>query len=172
MAGNDTTFTIKGNLTADPELRFTPSGAAVVNFTVASTPRVFDKQNNEWRDAETNWFTCVAWRELAENIAETLRKGSGVIAEGVLFTETWEDKETGQKRSKQKLRVDDIGPSLKFATAQVTKTKRNQQNGGQQQSSAQPQGGGDWNQPQGGQQDDPWGGPVGGAQQASDDPWA
>lgn len=173
MAG-DETLTMKGNLTADPELRFTPSGAAVANFNIASTPRVFDKQNNEWRDGVTNFYTCVAWRALAENIAETLRKGSGIIAEGTIFTENWDDKETGQKRSKQKVRVEDAGPSLKFATAQVTKVQRNKQGGSQGQPA---QGGGDsW----GGDntQGDPWAGSNAPAQQAQpapaeqDDPWA
>jgi len=167
MAG-ETPITVIGNLTADPELRFTPSGAAVANFTVASTPRTFDRQTNEWKDAETLFMRCSVWREAAENVAESLTRGTRVVVTGRLVSRSWEDKETGQKRSVMEMQVDEVGPSLRYATAKVTKTQRGGGGGqgggswgGGQQGSA-PQGGGF-----GGQQDDPWagGGQQGGAPQ-------
>ncbi len=117
---NDTTLTIVGNLTGDPELRFTQSGAAVANFTVASTPKFFDKQANEWKDGETLFVRCSLWREAAENVAESLTKGMRVIVTGRLVSKPWE--KDGEKRTSMELQVDEIGPSLKYATAKVTRT--------------------------------------------------
>lgn len=123
MAG-ETQITVIGNLTADPELRFTPSGAAVANFTVASTPRQFDRQSNDWKDGETLFMRCSVWREAAENVAESLTRGARVVVSGRLVSRSWEDKETGQKRSVMEMQVDEVGPSLRYATAKVTKTQR------------------------------------------------
>lgn len=117
---NDTTLTITGNLTADPDLRFTPNGVAVANFTIASTPSKFDKAKNEYVDEETIFMRCNVWREFAENVAETLQRGTRVIAEGRLRSRSFEDKE-GNKRTVMELEVDEIGPSLRRATAVVTK---------------------------------------------------
>lgn len=161
MAG-DTVITIIGNLTQDPELRFTPSGAAVANFTVASTPRQFDRQSNEWKDGETLFMRCSVWREAAENVAESLTRGTRVIVSGRLVSRSWEDKESGQKRSVMEMQVDEVGPSLRYANAKVTKTQRGGGNfgGGNQGGFGGGQGG------FGGQQGGSQGGP-----QASD-PWA
>lgn len=128
MSG-ETVITVIGNLTADPELRFTPSGAAVANFTVASTPSAFDRQANEWRDGETLFMRCAVWREAAENVAETLTKGSRVIVTGFLKARSYETRE-GDRRTAMELEVTEIGPSLKFATAKVTRNARGG-NGGQ-----------------------------------------
>lgn len=117
---NDTIITITGNLTADPDLRFTPNGVAVANFTIASTPSKFDKTKNEYVDEETIFMRCNVWRELAENVAETLKRGIRVVAEGRLRSRSFEDKE-GNKRTVLELEVDDLGPSLRRATAVVTK---------------------------------------------------
>ena len=155
MAG-ETTITIVGNLTADPELRFTPSGAAVANFTVASTPRTFDRQSNEWKDGETLFMRCSIWRDAAENIAESLHRGTRVIATGRLKSRSYDTKE-GEKRTVIELDVDEVGPSLRYASAKVTKAERGgsapapQQGGqgnwgGQQAAPQQPAA------PQGGQQ--------------------
>ena len=166
MAG-ETPITVVGNLTADPELRFTPSGAAVANFTVASTPRTFDRQTNEWKDAETLFMRCSVWREAAENAAESLTRGARVVVTGRLVSRSWEDKETGQKRSVMEMQVDEVGPSLRYATAKVTKTQRGG-GGGQGGGWGGQQGqGGFGGPPAGGQQDDPWatGGQQGGPQQ-------
>ena len=130
MAG-ETTLTIIGNLTTDPELRFTPNGAPVANFTVASTPRQFDRHANEWRDGETLFMRCSLWREAAENATESLAKGMRVIVEGRLVARSWDDKETGQKRTVMEMQVDEVGPSLRYATAQVSRTQRGD-NSGQQ----------------------------------------
>lgn len=119
----DNTFTITGNLTADPELRFIPSGAAVVNFTIASTPRVYDKATKEWRDGDALFMRCTAWRELAENIAESLSRGARVVATGELEQRSYETKE-GEKRSVVELKVKDIGPSLVRAVAKVERSAR------------------------------------------------
>jgi single-strand DNA-binding protein len=151
MAG-DTVITIIGNLTADPELRFTPSGAAVANFTVASTPRQFDRQSNEWKDGETLFMRCSVWRDAAENVAESLQRGTRVIVSGRLKSRSYETKE-GEKRTVVEMDVDEIGPSLRSATAKVNKTQRG--------------GGGGGFGSQGGQQ----GGWNGGGQNA-EDPWA
>src|SRR5437868_11170189 len=122
MAG-ETTITLVGNLTADPELRFTPSGAAVANFTVASTPRTFDRQSNEWKDGETLFMRCSVWREAAENVAESLQRGTRVIVSGRLRSRTYDTKE-GEKRTVIELEVDEIGPSLRYATTKISKTSR------------------------------------------------
>ncbi|VXB24126.1 single-stranded DNA-binding protein [Citricoccus sp. K5] len=121
MAG-ETIITVVGNLTSDPELRFTPSGAAVANFTIASTPRTFDKQSNEWKDGETLFLRASIWREAAEQVAESLTKGTRVIAQGALKMRAYE--KDGQKRTSTELDVHEIGPSLKYATAKVTKSNR------------------------------------------------
>ncbi|MCG2621826.1 single-stranded DNA-binding protein [Arthrobacter sp. I2-34] len=175
MAG-ETTITVVGNLTNDPELRFTPSGSAVANFTVASTPRTFDRQSNEWKDGETLFLRASVWREAAENVAETLTKGTRVIVQGRLKSRSYETKE-GEKRTVIELEVDEIGPSLRYASAKVTRTQRS---GGGQGGFGGGNGGGfgggqggfggnaganagGWG---GGQQpapqDDPWGAPSGG----------
>ena len=122
MAG-ETTITIIGNLTNDPELRFTPSGAAVANFTVASTPRTFDRQANEWKDGETLFMRCSVWRDAAENVAESLQRGTRVLVSGRLKSRSYETKE-GEKRTVVELDVDEVGPSLRYATAKVAKTSR------------------------------------------------
>lgn len=169
MAG-ETVITVIGNLTADPELKFTPSGSAVANFTIASTPSVFDKQTNSFKDGETLFLRASVWREAAENVAESLAKGMRVIAQGRLKSRSYETKE-GEKRNVTELEVDEIGPSLRWASAKVTRTQRNGQQqqyqqqgqppqqggfGGQPPQQQQQQGGG-WNQPAA----DPWGNPQG-----------
>ncbi len=128
MAG-DTVITVIGNLTADPELRFTPSGAAVANFTVASTPRTFDRQANEWKDGDTLFLRCSIWREAAENVAESLTKGMRVIAQGRLVQRSYETRE-GEKRTVVELQVDEVGPSLRYASAKVTRAQRSGGGGG------------------------------------------
>ncbi|MCB2177777.1 MAG: single-stranded DNA-binding protein [Actinomycetales bacterium] len=128
MAG-DTIITVIGNLTADPELRFTPSGAAVANFTVASTPRTFDRQANEWKDGDTLFLRCSIWREAAENVAESLTKGMRVIAQGRLVQRSYETRE-GEKRTVVELQVDEVGPSLRYASAKVTRAQRSGGGGG------------------------------------------
>jgi single-strand DNA-binding protein len=128
MAG-DTVITVIGNLTADPELRFTPSGAAVANFTVASTPRQFDRQSNEWKDGDTLFMRCSVWREAAENVAESLTKGTRVIVQGRLVQRSYETRE-GEKRTVVELQVDEVAPSLRYATAKVTRSQRSGGGGG------------------------------------------
>ena len=128
MAG-DTVITIIGNITGDPELRFTPSGAAVANFTVASTPRAFDRQSNEWKDGETLFMRCSVWRDAAENVAESLQRGTRVIVSGRLKSRSYETKE-GEKRTVIEMEVDEVGPSLRYATAKVNKTQRGGGGGG------------------------------------------
>ena len=128
MAG-ETTITVIGNLTNDPELRFTPSGSAVANFTIASTPRTFDRNSNEWKDGETLFLRAAVWKEAAENVAESLTKGMRVIIEGRLKSRSYETKE-GEKRSVIELEVDEIGPSLKYANAKVNRTQRKDSGGG------------------------------------------
>lgn len=154
MAAGDTVITIIGNLTQDPELRFTPSGAAVANFTVASTPRTFDRQSNEWKDGETLFMRCSVWREAAENVAESLVRGSRVLVSGRLKSRSFETKE-GEKRTVVELEVDEVGPSLRYATAKVNKTQRNSG------------GGGGWNTGGGNS-----GGADGGSNSGGNDPWA
>ena len=145
MAG-DTTITIIGNLVDDPELRYTPSGAAVANFRVASTPRTFDKATNEWKDGEALFLSCSIWRQAAENVAESLTRGARVIVSGRLKQRSYETKE-GEKRTVYEVEVDELGPSLRNATAKVNKTTRGGGGFG-----GQGQGGGGF----GGQADDPW----------------
>jgi single-strand DNA-binding protein len=144
MAAGDTNITMIGNLTNDPELRFTPNGAAVAKFTVASTPRYMDRTTNEWKDGDTLFLNCQIWRQAAENVAESLTRGMRVIVSGRLKQRSYETKE-GEKRTVFEVEVDDVGPSLRNATAKVTKTTR--QNGGAATSSFT-------------------------AAEASDDPWA
>ncbi|MGZ9830228.1 single-stranded DNA-binding protein [Tsukamurella ocularis] len=154
MAG-ETTITIIGNLTADPELRFTPSGAAVSNFTVASTPRTYDKDSREWKDGDALFMRCSLWREAAENVAESLTKGCRVIVSGRLKQRSYDDRD-GNRRTVVELDVEEIGPSLRYALAKPVRAAR----GGQSQQSSQ-------QRPP--QQDDPWGSApasdFGGAQQ-------
>ncbi len=123
MAAGDTQITLVGNLTNDPELRFTPSGAAVAKFTVASTPRYMDRQTNEWKDGDTLFLQCQIWRQAAENVAETLTRGMRVIVSGKLKQRSYETKE-GEKRTVFEVEVDEVGPSLRNATAKVTKTTK------------------------------------------------
>ena len=187
MAG-ETVITVVGNLVDDPELRFTPSGAAVANFRIASTPRTFDKQTNEWKDGDALFLSCSVWRQAAENVAESLLKGMRVVVQGRLKQRSYETRE-GEKRTVVELEVDEVGPSLKYATAKVARVQRSgggggysggntsggddpwassPSQGGQQggQPAAQPaQGGGNqW----GGQQ----GGQAPGGQAPKNDPWA
>ena len=128
MAG-ETVITVVGNLVDDPELRFTPSGAAVANFRIASTPRTFDKQTNEWKDGDALFLTCSVWRQAAENVAESLQKGMRVVVQGRLKSRQYETRE-GEKRTVFEIDVDEVGPSLKYATAKVTRTQRSGSGGG------------------------------------------
>ena len=174
MAG-ETVITVVGNLVDDPELRFTPSGAAVANFRIASTPRTFDKQSNEWKDGDSLFLSCAVWRQAAENVAESLQKGMRVVVTGRLKSRQYETRE-GEKRTVFEIDVEEVGPSLKYATAKVTRASRSGGGGGY----GAPQGGGQ--QSGGGQQgggDDPWATPApqGGGQAApqggggGQDPW-
>ena len=151
MAG-DTQITVVGNLTGDPELRFIQSGAAVVNFTVASTPRTFDRQSNEWKDGETLFMRCSLWREAAENVAESLTKGTRVIVTGRLVSRSWEA--NGEKRTVTEMQVDEVGPSLRYATAKVTRTQRSGGQGGGNGGGGFSGGGS--SSPAGGSDNDPW----------------
>ena len=191
MAG-ETVITVVGNLTSDPELRFTPNGAAVANFTVASTPRMFDRQSNEFKDGETLFLRCSVWREMGENVAESLQRGTRVVVQGRLKSRSFETKE-GEKRTVMELDVDEVGPSLRRATAQVTKNERSgggfsgggnfggQQGGGSQQGGFNQQQSSGWgNNPQQGNPNQ--GGQQGGQRQGgygqgnnnapANDPWA
>ncbi|MFB7463747.1 single-stranded DNA-binding protein [Streptomyces sp. NPDC056224] len=173
MAG-ETVITVVGNLVDDPELRFTPSGAAVAKFRVASTPRTFDRQTNEWKDGESLFLTCSVWRQAAENVAESLQRGMRVIVQGRLRQRSYEDRE-GVKRTVYELDVEEVGPSLKNATAKVAKTTGRGGQGGYGGGQQQGGGGGNWGgapsagAPQGGgaPSDDPWASsaPAGGQQQ-------
>ena len=185
MAG-DTVITVIGNLTADPELRWTQSGAAVADFMVASTPRTYDRNAGEWRDGDTLFMRCSVWRETAENVAESLRKGMRVIVQGRLTQRSY-DTQQGERRTVVELQVDEVGPSLRRARAQVTRTapsggggyqsdNRGQQQGGYQQAASQgggygggqqggygqggtnygAQGGANYGAPTGGSPEDPW----------------
>ena len=145
MAAGDTTITLIGNLVDDPELRFTPSGAAVAKFRVASTPRYLDKATNEWKDGESLFLQCNIWRQAAENVAETLTKGMRVILTGRLKQRSYETKE-GEKRTVFEVEVDEVGPSLRNATAKVTRTQR----------AAGGNGGGGFSAPAADFNDDPW----------------
>ena len=117
---NDTIITLVGNLVDDPSLRFAPSGGAVANFTIASTPRAFDKTSNEWKDGDTMFLNCSVWRQAAENVAESLTKGTRVIVQGRLKSRSYDDRE-GNKRTVFEVEVDEVGPSLRYATAVVTR---------------------------------------------------
>jgi single-strand DNA-binding protein len=141
MAG-ETVITVVGNLTADPELRFTPNGDAVANFTIASTPRQFDKQTNEWKDGDALFLRCSVWREVAENVAESLTRGSRVVAQGRLKQRSYETKE-GEKRTVVELDVDEVGPSLKYATVRVNKVAKGSRGGGAASGGGQAGGGAD-----------------------------
>src|SRR6266702_3269955 len=170
MAG-ETVITVVGNLTNDPELRFTPSGAAVAGFTVASTPRTFDKDSNQWKDGDPLFLRCSVWRQYAENVAESLTKGMQVIVQGRLKQRSYETRE-GEKRTVVELDVDEIGPCLKFATANVTKASRGSAGGGGYGGG----GGGDWanSAPSGGGSVQRGGGQQSGgrANTQQDAPWA
>ncbi len=178
MAAGDTVITVIGNLTADPELRFTPAGAAVANFTVASTPRIFDRNTNEWKDGEALFLRCNIWRDAAENVAESLTRGSRVIVSGRLKQRSYETRK-GEKRTVVELEVDEVGPSLKYATAKVNKTSRGGGGGGFGSNSG---GGGNYNagnsgggRSEQGAAEDPWGsapaaGSFGGGGRMDDEP--
>ncbi|WP_407917588.1 single-stranded DNA-binding protein [Kitasatospora sp. NE20-6] len=178
MAG-ETVITLVGNLVDDPELRFTPSGAAVAKFRIASTPRTFDRQTNEWKDGESLFLTCNVWRQPAENVAESLQRGMRVIVQGRLRQRSYETKE-GEKRTVFEVEVDEVGPSLRSATAKVTRANRSGGQGGGGGFGGQQGGapsGGNWSggggQQQGGSGGGSWGGNSGGGQSGpSDDPWA
>jgi single-strand DNA-binding protein len=177
MAG-ETVITVVGNLTADPELRFTPAGAAVANFTVASTPRTFDRQTNEWKDGDALFMRCNIWREAAENVAESLTRGARVVVTGRLRQRSFETRE-GEKRTVVELEVDEIGPSLRYATAKVNKASRGGGGGGGFGGGSGSSGGsGGSSRPSGGGNsggDDPWGsapqasGSFGGGRGGGDD---
>ena len=128
MAG-ETVITVVGNLVDDPELRFTPSGAAVANFRIASTPRTFDKQSNEWKDGDALFLSCSVWRQAAENVAESLQRGMRVVVQGRLKSRQYETRE-GEKRTVFEIEVEEVGPSLKYATAKVTRANRSGGGGG------------------------------------------
>ena len=163
MAG-ETTITLVGNLTADPELRFTPSGAAVANFTVASTPRTFDRQTSEWKDGDAMFLNCSVWRQAAENVAESLTKGMRVVVQGRLKSRSYETRE-GERRTVFEVEVDEVGPSLRYASAKVTRNS-----GGGSYSGGGNAGG------SGGGNNDSWssGSNAGGGSNrtAGNDPWA
>ena len=191
MAG-ETIVTLVGNLTGDPELRFTPSGSAVANFTIASTPRTFDRQSNEFKDGETLFMRCSIWREAAENVAESLTKGTRVVVTGRMKSRSYQTKE-GENRTVIELEADEIGPSLRYATAKVNRTQRGgggggggggygggqgapsggsapERSGGGGGWSAPGQGGGQGGGQQGGGYADPWAtGPASGGYSGSDD---
>ncbi|OYN99485.1 single-stranded DNA-binding protein [Enemella evansiae] len=188
MAG-ETIITLVGNLTGDPELRFTPSGAAVANFTVASTPRNFDRQTNEWRDGEAMFINCSVWRQAAENVAESLAKGMRVIVQGRLKSRSYETRE-GERRTVFEIDVDEVGPALRYATAKVAKTSggggggqggygggggQGGYGGGNSGGGQGGQGGYGGGQQQGGNSGggDPWGNSGGGNNRSQgSDPWA
>jgi single-strand DNA-binding protein len=158
MAAGDTTITIIGNLVGDPELRYTPTGQAVATFRVASTPRFMDRQTNEWKDGDSLFLSCNVWRQAAENVAESLQRGMRVIVSGRLRQRSYETKE-GEKRTVYEIEVDEVGPSLRNASAKVTRSTRS--------------GGGSGGGFGGGQGGSGQGGSGGGAPgRASDDPWA
>jgi single-strand DNA-binding protein len=183
MAG-ETVVTLVGNLVDDPELRFTPSGAAVANFRIASTPRTYDRQSGEWKDGESLFLSCSVWRQAAENVAESLQRGMRVIVQGRLKSRSYDDRE-GNKRTVFEIDVDEVGPSLRSATAKVTRAMRSGPGG--EGGGGNFGGGGGGNQGggnfggggQGGgapQQNDPWATPQGGGGQSAaapqNDPWA
>lgn len=181
MAQGDTNITVVGNIVADPELRFTPAGAAVANFRVASTPRRYNSQTNQWEDGEAMFLTCNVWRQAAENVAETLSKGMRVIVTGRLKQRSFQTRE-GENRTVFEIDVDEVGPSLRYATAQVNRNPReggnNFSGGGQQRSNNNNQGGFGGQQQQQSQQqnqapaEDPWNSapPAGGFGGADSEP--
>jgi len=160
MAG-DTQITVVGNLVSDPELRYTPTGVAVANFRVASTPRTFDRQANEWKDGDSLFLTCNVWRQAAEIVAESLQRGMRVIVQGRLHQRSYETRE-GEKRTVYEVEVDDVGPSMRNASAKVTKSNRSTGGfGGGGKAGGKGQGGGQggsagYGGPSGGRADDPW----------------
>ncbi len=169
MAG-DTVITVIGNLTADPNLRYTQSGVAVVDFTVASTPRSYDRNSGQWKDGETLFLRCSAWREYAENIAESLTKGTQVIVQGRLVQRSYTPRDGGEQRTVVELQVDEVGPTLRWAKAQIERTPRRggfgdsgagagQQNRSQAASPSNNFATGSFTAPTGGSVDDPWGTP-------------
>jgi len=166
----ETVITVIGNLTADPELRFTPAGAAVANFTVASTPRTFDRASGEWKDGEALFLRCNIWRQPAENVAESLVRGSRVIVSGRLKQRSFETKE-GEKRTVIELEVDEIGPSLRYATAKVNRAQRSDSSGGGGYGGGSGSGG-SGGRPSTPPADDPWGSapPAGSSGGYSDEP--
>ncbi len=166
MAAGDTAITIAGNLVDDPELRFTPAGQPVAKFRIASTPRYLDKNTNEWKDGDSLFLTCNVWRQAAENVAESLTRGMRVIVSGRLRQRSYETKE-GEKRTVYEVEVDDVGPSLRNASAKVNKMARSGANGGGQGGSGGGQGGSGGGQGGG----RPSGGGQGGSGQDTD-PWA
>ena len=174
MAAGDTQITIIGNLTRDPELRYTPTGQAVANFAVASTPRYLDKNTNEWKDGDALFLNCSVWRQAAENVAESLQRGMRVIVSGRLRQRSYETKE-GEKRTVVEVEVDEVGPSLRYASAKVTKSGRSGGGsggfggGGQGGQGGQGggQGGGGYSGGGGGRGDDPWASDAGGGGDAS-----
>ncbi|GAA0575648.1 single-stranded DNA-binding protein [Kribbella sandramycini] len=187
MAG-EPPITLIGNLTGDPELRFTPSGAAVANFTIACTPRNLDRQSNEWKDGETLFISCAVWRQVAENVAESLTRGSRVVVHGRLKARSYDDRD-GNKRTVFECDVEEIGASMRYATLKISKTSREGGGGGGFGGGGGNQGGGygggnqggggygGGNQGGGGQQNDPWatpqqGGGGGGQSAPQNDPWA
>ncbi len=166
---NDTLITVVGNLTADPNLRYTQSGAAVADFTVASTPRSFDRNSGQWKDGETLFLRCSVWRDYAENVAESLSKGTQVIVQGRLVQRSYTPRDGGEQRTVVELQVEEVGPTLRWAKAQIQRTPRG---GGSGFSGGQQSGGfsspssngndfsnGGFGAPAGGQVDDPWGAP-------------
>jgi single-strand DNA-binding protein len=180
MAG-ETVVTLVGNLVDDPELRFTPSGAAVANFRVASTPRTYDRQSGEWKDGESLFLSCSVWRPAAENVAESLQRGMRVIVQGRLKSRSYDDRE-GNKRTVFEIDVDEVGPSLRSATAKVTKAMRSGpggEGGGGFGGGGGNQGGGFGGGQGAAPQNDPWATPQGGGNQGGggqaapqNDPWA
>ena len=166
MAG-ETVITVVGNLTSDPELRYTQNGLAVANFTIASTPRTFDRASNEWKDGEALFLRASVWREFGEHVASSLTKGSRVMAQGRLKQRSYETKE-GEKRTSMELEIDEIGPSLRYATAQVTRAASSRDGAAGGGSFGGGNGGGNrGGQPAqvgGGQAQEPWGQPAGGQQ--------
>ena len=161
MAAGDTQITITGNLVDDPQLRYTPTGQAVANFRVASTPRFLDRNTNEWKDGDSLFLSCNVWRQAAENVAESLQRGMRVIVSGRLRQRSYETKE-GEKRTVYEIEVDEVGPSLRNASAKVTKSSRSTGGG----FGGGPSGGG----PSGGGGQSGYGG--GGGGRPADDPWA
>ena len=150
MAQGDTPITVVGNLVADPELRFIPSGAAVANFRIASTPRTFNRETNQWEDGEALFLTCNCWRQMAENVAESLTKGMRVVVTGKLRQRSYQTKE-GENRTVFEVEVDEVGPSLKYASASVSRNPREGGQGGYGGGNQGGQRGGFGGQPQGGQ---------------------